>query len=117
MDRDGTTDLVVTDGSAKHLLASGQIEVLANLAAVNAPYDGRSRNQRILDALDAAIEGRASKEQLSYTIGNRQLTYISIKEKMELREKYAVLVANEKLRARIADGGDFFTSVKAKFTR
>lgn len=106
-----------TKGAERHLVFSGTVIVLPNLASGSGVYDGRNKYQIIVDALDAAITGRASKEQLSYTIGNRQIAFISLQEKKKLRDDYAILAANAIQRDRAGKGGSFFISVKVKFNR
>lgn len=69
-------------------LESGTITMTANLAAANSTFEARNHNRRMLDAIEAMLESRATKEQQEYTIGTRSLKYIPILELLQLRESY-----------------------------
>ena len=53
----------VTDGVDKHQVDAGALEVLPDISAA-AAYDGRSWAKRVLDAVEAALENRATADQL-----------------------------------------------------
>ena len=57
----------VTNIAGKRFTVStGSIFVRANLAAQNAGFDGRSHAQKTLDAIEATMEGRATKSQVDH---------------------------------------------------
>ena len=98
-------------GPIRQSLGSGQLRVLENPATAAAGYDGRSHEQKVLDALKAAMEGRAltatQRELVAYTIGSRSQTFDSEDDRAELVvqiSKYEWLVANEDAREKIAAG-------------
>lgn len=66
--------------------------------------DPRSHVKITLDAIEAVIENRASKDQESYTINGRSLTRTRLSDLITLRDKYSVLYAKEKKQERIANG-------------
>ncbi|MEI4262797.1 hypothetical protein [Roseovarius sp. D0-M9] len=70
------------------LLGEGQTKILADIAAVTGAYDGRSHAQRVLEAIEAVIEGRASVDQESYSINNRSLSRTPIADLLKLRDRY-----------------------------
>ena len=70
----------------------GQIEVTAPLSA---PVDGRTDNERFLDAIEAVLGGRASQDQLSMTVGERSLERIPLSDLLRLRSHYKTLVDQE----------------------
>jgi hypothetical protein len=78
----------VTDGTAVVEIESGQITIGADLAAIDEAFDGRSHVQRVLTAIEAVIEGRASKDQERYRINNRELQRTPIAELLRLRSQY-----------------------------
>lgn len=78
----------VTDGTDVIEVDSGESTVTADLATVTGSYDGRSHVQRVLDAIEAVIEGRATIDQQSYSIGNRTLARTPIGDLLSLRTKY-----------------------------
>lgn len=57
--------------------------------------DRRSKAKRILDAIEASIEGRAVKGVESYTIEGRSLSRTPIPDLLRLRSVYARIVAKE----------------------
>lgn len=81
--------LRVTDGANQiHELETGQVEIRADLAAVDGTYDGRGHVERVLDAIEAVIEGRASIDQERYRINNRELQRTPIDQLLKLRSEY-----------------------------
>ena len=54
---------VVTDGTDRHEVDAGRVEVLPDVSAAQA-YDGRSFARKMLDYIEAALLDRASSDQL-----------------------------------------------------
>lgn len=71
-------------------------------------FDGRSSARRIFEAIEAVIEGRASRDQEEYTIaganGSRQLKRTPIADLLVLRDRYKAEVESEENAAAIASG-------------
>lgn len=67
---------------------SGQITIKPNLAAIDGGHDGRNHVQRVLEAIEAVLEKRASIDQERYTINNRELWRTPIAELLNLRDRY-----------------------------
>lgn len=105
----------ISDGTNKHVIGSGVLTLKANLADTSEPYDPRSQTKRILDAIEATIEGRATSDQVSYSIAGRSLTKMSPADLITWRSHYASLYAQEQREERAAQGGGFFRTVKVKF--
>lgn len=80
-------------------LQKGELTVLPNIGATTGEFDGRSQNQRTLDAVTAVIEKRASLDQERYRINNRELYRTPIADLLKLQTHYRKLVAAEKQRA------------------
>jgi hypothetical protein len=81
-----------TKGSDIYVELEGTVEVRTLLGA---SLDTRSQARRIVDAIDALIEGRATSDQMSYQIGNRALARIPLPDLRQMREYYARIVAAE----------------------
>jgi hypothetical protein len=77
-----------TDGADVSRVEEGQTNILADLSVAQAGFDGRSHVQRVLDAIEAVIEGRASVDQESYSINNRSLSRTPISDLLKLRDRY-----------------------------
>ena len=73
----------------------GRFSLLPALADTTTGQDVRTSNERILEAIRATIEKRASKLQERYTVDGVELQYTPLKDLLELERRYATLVANE----------------------
>jgi len=74
----------------RYKVDEGNIEIKPNFAALLSGYDSRSEVKKILDAVEAALLGRATKDQLSYSIGGRSISKIPIIELLKFRDKFKV---------------------------
>lgn len=84
----------------KTTLDRGKLTVLPDPAAAGAGYDPRSHAKRVLDSIEAAIEGRASKTDLKTTLADgRSIERLSHKELLDMRDAYAGKVQREERRA------------------
>lgn len=92
---------VVTHGSyGRRTIASGTVIVLPDPTVVDANFDPRSHARKVLDAIEAVIERRASKTHEETTLSDgRQVKSIPHAELMKLRSHYAALVAGEERQA------------------
>ena len=102
-----------TADSERITVDSGTFEVVANRDA--ATTDPRSHVKKTLDAIEAVIEDRASKDQESYTINGRSLTRTSLEDLVNLRDIYKALYADEQRKERIANGQGHSGRVLARF--
>lgn len=78
----------VTKGAEAYTVETGSIEVLANFEAQITGFDNRSHVKKTLDALESVILGKASKDQLSYSIAGRSISRLSPSELLEWRDAY-----------------------------
>jgi hypothetical protein len=100
----------VSDGTDRHQVGAGSINVLPDLSAVSS-YDGRSHARKMLDAIDALLEGRATTDQLDLiaaaNVGSNsgdQSMQMRPEFLMNLRKHYAAMVASEDRASAIANG-------------
>lgn len=99
-------------------VGQGELTVRPNLAAVVAPYDGRSLSKQIIDAIDAEIQARATGGYVAeYSISGRSLRKSSLSELTALRATYQAKYAREVKRARLAQGRGDPTNTLALFRR
>lgn len=96
-------------------LNSGSVQVKANRDA--ATGDPRSHARKVLDAIEAVIEGRASKDQEEYSIANRSLKRTPIAELLVLRDRYRSEAANEKSAEDMANGLGSSRRIGVRFVR
>lgn len=67
---------------------AGQITIKPDLAMLSAGHDGRNHVQRVLEAIEAVLEKRATIDQERYKINNRELWRTPISELLVLRDRY-----------------------------
>ncbi len=101
----------VSNGTERYRVGSGKIKILTDFSTQTDGYDNRSHNRKVLDALEAVIENRASKTQLTQTVGPVQIQHMSHDELMQAQKKYAFKCAREDLRA----GRKLKRTIKPKF--
>lgn len=80
------------DGSVQQV-EEGTLQIMPDLSAAGASYDGRNHVEKTLEALEAVIEGRASKDQERYRINNRELYRTPIGELLKMRAQYKAELA------------------------
>jgi hypothetical protein len=88
--------------SERVTIASGQLKVEANFAA--GAVDARSHAKKTLDALEATLEGRASSDQLAYSIGGRSISKMAPEQLLTWRDKDRAEVAAEEKAQKVAAG-------------
>lgn len=101
---DYTWQLTATKTTNRYTIAEGVITLTDNIAGRSALYDNRSHAKKVLDAIEAVIEGRATTDQQAYTIGGRSLTRIPMADLLKLRSTYKTEYANELATANIEAG-------------
>jgi len=80
--------------------------------------DTRSANEIALDSINAAMAAFATSNVLEYEIstpaGSRRVKRAATAELLSMQKHYATLVAQERQRERLRNGGPFFQSVKVR---
>ncbi|HAJ71378.1 MAG TPA: hypothetical protein DCO68_04810 [Methylophilaceae bacterium] len=76
-------------------LTTGVVTILPNSETLPAGYDDRSHVEKTLAAIEAMLEGKATKDVQQYTIGDRQLQHIPLSELLVWRDKYKFQLASE----------------------
>lgn len=87
--------LRATNGADVVELESGHTTVLADLESVAPGVDQRVHARKVLAAIEAVIEGRASLDQERYRIGDRELYRTPIADLLKLRAHYRAELARE----------------------
>lgn len=108
----------IADPTDKRLVDSGRVNVDADLSSVDVTtFDGRSQAELTLVAIDAMLAGKATRDQMSYTIGQRTLARIPIDQLIQFRNQFAGLVQAERIKARVKKGLPIFDNILTKFRR
>lgn len=92
----------------------GVLTVDVNFAS-SAIIDTRSHARKVLAAVEAVIEGRATKDQESYSINGRSLTRTPIDQLLQLRKTYLAHVQAEDAAARRQAGQKSGNTINVRF--
>ena len=101
--------------SNRVMVDSGRTTITQNLADTNA--DLRSHAKKVLDAIEAVIENRASMDQSSMSIAGRSLSRMSVDELLTFRDRYKAEYLKEIKLARIRNGQGTGNTPKVRFTK
>lgn len=94
----------VEKSGERHTVFSGKIEILPDLEAQGSSYDGRSHVKKVLDAIEAVLENRATKEIEESTIEGVQIKRIPHEQLIAMRSKYFAWHQQELAADRLARG-------------
>lgn len=90
--------------SERITIGNGAFEIKANRDV--ATTDPRSQAKIVLDAIEAVIAGRATKDQESYSVQGRSLARTPIPELLVLRDTYRAEVFREEQARKLKAGED-----------
>lgn len=99
--------------SERVTIGYGTWEVKDNRDA--ATSDPRTHVKIVLDAIEAVIEERATKDQESYSVGGRSLSRTPMADLIVLRDKYKAEYASEKKAEAIKKGDGHSGNIKVRF--
>ncbi len=103
-----------TKSGERHQVGSGTIEIKPNYASQSAGYDGRSIVKKTLDALEAMMLGKASKDQMSLQVPNgRRVDRLQPEQLLVWRDKlkieYEAELKAERINQGLGGGNKIFT--------
>jgi hypothetical protein len=99
--------------SERVTIDEGTWEVEPNRVTANT--DPRGHVKKVLDAIEATIEGRASKDQESYSIQGRSLSRTPIADLILLRGKYKAEFVREQRAEKLRNGLGNNANIKVRF--
>lgn len=108
--------LTATKSTTRYTIATGRVTLTDNIALRSAAHDNRSHAKKVLDAIEAVIEGRASIDQMNYQIAGRSLTRTPLPDLLKLRAIYKAEYKGEQATADIAAGLDSGRKIYTRFT-
>ncbi|MBY6056770.1 hypothetical protein [Leisingera daeponensis] len=106
-------ELRASSGGDVVAVETGEVRIAPDLSAQAAGYDGRDHVRKVLDAIEAVIENRATIDQQSYQINNRSLQRTPLGELMKLRDRYRAELAAKKA---ARNGRRFGRTIKVRMT-
>lgn len=102
-----------TSDSERISVDDGYAKIELNFADTNA--DHRSHAKKVLDAIEAVLENRASQDQMSYSIAGRSLSRMSIDDLLKFRDRYRAEYNKELQKARIKNKQNTGNTIKVRF--
>jgi hypothetical protein len=95
--------IAVEDGRARSV-GAGNLKILANLATVDDPYDGRTPAKKIHDSILQALQDMAGGKIASYSIEGRSATYRTLEELNKAESYWRQRVRDEQAKIDVANG-------------
>ena len=83
-----TWTLFASLGADRYTVAQGSIEILADPATVAVGTDQRPHCKRVLDAIEALLEGKATRDQREYEIDGIRISRMEIADLLRWRTVY-----------------------------
>lgn len=94
----------VTKTTERYTIATGSITVKANLSGITVATDTRTHVKKVLDAIEALIEGRATTGEQEMTIDGTRLVKMTVEQLLALRGRYYAYYQQELAAEKIARG-------------
>lgn len=88
----------------RHTVYSGHLKVNQNLVSAVAGHDGRTHAARVIDAIEALIEGRATADQQEMVVDGDRLVKTPFEMLIKIRQRYRVELSAEKRKERRKQG-------------
>ena len=86
---------VVNDATTRYTVERGLVLVKPDPSKTGAGFETRGHARIVLDAIEAVLESRATKDQEEYTIGSRSLKRTPLADLMKLRDRYKAMTLAE----------------------
>lgn len=106
-------ELRVSDGVDVVTVETGETRIAPDLASQAVGFDGRDHVRKVLDAVEAVIENRATIDQQSYQINNRSLQRTPMNELLRLRDRYKAELRRQRQGGR---SGGLGPQIKVRFS-
>jgi hypothetical protein len=105
----------VAKGSERYTVRQGVLRVRPNYATGTAGLEDRAYVRQVLEALEAAIIGRASQDQMSYQIAGRSISFLSPIERAEWRDRLKTELRRLEDAERLSKGLGTRNKVRVRF--
>lgn len=105
----------VSDGAKTHLLEAGIVDVSQSFASVTDGYDAREHAEKVLEAIEAVLERKATQDQSSMSVEGRQISRYSPEELWQMRRRYQWEVRKIRDAERAARGEPVSTMRQVRF--
>ena len=95
---------IVDNGSSRYTVIRQSFTIKPDPTQTGAGFDARGHSRKVLEAIQAVIESRATKDQEEYTIAGRSLKRTPLPELIKLLNFYETRVAGEQAAENLAKG-------------
>lgn len=106
---------VVNDGTSYRTVGEVKVTVQQDLSQVGPDYDPRSHARKCLDAIEAVMEGRASKDIINTTIAGQSVGRMTPEQLAFWRNYYRQEVASEEAAVNAANGNATGRNILIRF--
>ena len=106
----------VTLSDERYTVDAGTITIKPNFAAQTSGYDNRGHVKTVLDALEATLAGRASKDQMNTVIAGERIDKMTPAMLLRWRSLYMAEYEMERRAERIANGLGHDGNIYVRFT-
>jgi hypothetical protein len=107
--------IVTKTGGVSVEVWAGQIEILPNLAIEVGGYDPRTQARKILDNINAVLEGRATHDVLNSSIEGTVIGRMPVEQLLMIKDRYDAIVMREQAAERIKSGKGSGKQVYVRF--
>jgi hypothetical protein len=107
----------VEKAAERYTVGRGSLEIRVSSVAMPAGFDDRGHAQKVLDAIEAVIANRATKDQEEYSIEGRSLKRTPIPDLLVMRDKYKGEVMRLQAGERVGAGLPNPNRVGVRFSR
>lgn len=105
----------VTLSGERFSVGSGTVTAQTDFSGAVTGFDGRSHAQKVIEAIEAVLENRASESQKSYSIKDRSLESMDHAELLKFRDLYRRELVKEERAARVAAGLGHRGRIRTRF--
>lgn len=105
----------ISDGTDRYPVSAGRLKIKPNYADLDGGFDDRTHWRVVLENVEAVIQGRATKDQSSYTIAGRQLSRTPMEDLIMLYDRAKFEVSSEERREAIEKGLGNTGVIKLRF--
>ena len=107
----------VADGTDRFKVGEGRLEIIADITNADIKsLDLRSHVKKVLDAINAKLEGKASEDELSLSIDGQSLSRFSHSQLLEFKSDYEEMYSAELSAERKQQGRSSRKTRKIRFT-
>lgn len=99
----------------RHMIYRAWLKIRENLAAKDGSFDPRSHARKVLDAIEAVLEGRATDDIMDSTIEGVQIRRMTVPDLILLRDRYLGEWRRELEAERLKKGLGSKRLIKARF--